>query len=238
MAQLGIQQIRSTTCHPKSQGALERFHQTLKTMLRTYCMTQKEGWDEGIPLLLFAAREYNQRSLGFSPFELVFGHFPRGPLKLLKESWLNQINDSQSVIMHISEVRERLKVANELAQKTLKSSQDKMKSWYDQKARAQIFQPGDQGPVLLPLHGQPLQACYCGPYTVEQKISEVDYVIKTPDRRKEKRICHVNMLKPYYSRERNSSPVQVTMNCESKMDKQDDTTQKGEGVGRSPRLKN
>jgi len=124
MIQLGICQVRSTAYHPQSQGAHERFHQTLKTMLRTFCMTQKSDWDEGIPLLLFAARESTQESLGFSPFELVFGHLPRGPLKLLKESWLNNNNDSsQGVITHISNVRERLKVANELAPKNLKLSQ-------------------------------------------------------------------------------------------------------------------
>ena len=78
MVQLGIHQVKSTAYHPQSQGALERFHQTLKTMLRTYCMAQKADWDEGILLLLFAAREFNQGSLGFSPFELVFGHLPRG----------------------------------------------------------------------------------------------------------------------------------------------------------------
>jgi len=77
-------------------------------------------------LLLLAAREFNQGSLGFSPFELVFGYLPRGPMKLLKESWLNLTNDLQSVITHICDVRERLKVANELAQKILKSSQEKI----------------------------------------------------------------------------------------------------------------
>ena len=66
----------------------------------------------------------------------------------------------------------------------------------------------------------------------------MDYVIKTPDRRKEKRLCHVNMLKPYHSREQNSLPVQATVNCVTKIDEQDDSTQKDEGVGRSPRLKN
>ena len=99
------------------------------------------------------------------PFELVFGHLPLGPLKLLKESWLNNNNDSsQGVITHISDVRERLQVANELAQKNLKWQG---KLWYDKKARSHSFQPGDQVLVLLPLHGKPLQARYCGPYTVE-----------------------------------------------------------------------
>jgi len=54
--------------------------------------------------------------------------FLKGPLKLLKESWLNNDNDStQGVITHISEVYERLKVVNELAQKNLKLSQGQMK---------------------------------------------------------------------------------------------------------------
>jgi len=39
-------------------------------------------------LMLFAAREAVQELLAFSPFELVFGSTVRGPLKLLKESWL------------------------------------------------------------------------------------------------------------------------------------------------------
>ena len=34
MYQLRIHQIKSSAYHPELQGALERFHQTLKTMLR------------------------------------------------------------------------------------------------------------------------------------------------------------------------------------------------------------
>ena len=85
MFQLGVKQIKSSAYHPQSQGALERFHQTIKSMLRAHCFQEKKDWDEGIPLLLFAMREAIQTSLGFSPFKLVFGHTSRGPLKLLKE---------------------------------------------------------------------------------------------------------------------------------------------------------
>ena len=67
----------------------------LKTMMRIYCFETEKDWDEGIHLLLFAARESMQESLGFSPFELVFGHTVRGPLKLLKEKLL------QSAIMSL-----------------------------------------------------------------------------------------------------------------------------------------
>jgi len=46
------------------------------------------------------------------------------------------------------------------------------------------------------------------------------------------------MLKPYHSREQNSLPVQATVNCVTKIDEQNSSTQKDKGVGRSPRLKN
>ena len=81
---LSIANRVSSAYHPESQGALERWHQTLKSMLRKYCMDTKNNWEEGVPFVLFAAREVVQESTGFSPAELVFGHTVRGPLKILK----------------------------------------------------------------------------------------------------------------------------------------------------------
>lgn len=71
---LSIEHRVSSAYHPESQGALERFHQTLKTMLRKFCMETSKDWDEGIPLVLFAyVRVCRNRSV-FSPAEMVFGH--------------------------------------------------------------------------------------------------------------------------------------------------------------------
>ena len=54
-------------------------------MLKTYCHRTGKDWDEGVHLLLFAVKDSVQESLGFSPFELVYGYSARGPLKLYKE---------------------------------------------------------------------------------------------------------------------------------------------------------
>ena len=83
MHEPGIKQYKSLAYHPERQGALERVHQTLKNMIRCYCFDSEKDWDEGIHLLLFAVRESVQESFGFSPFELVFEHTVRVPLKLL-----------------------------------------------------------------------------------------------------------------------------------------------------------
>ena len=37
--------------------------------------------------------------------------------------------------------------------------------------------------VFLPIPGSALQAKFTGPYVIEKKLSETDYVIRTPDRR-------------------------------------------------------
>ena len=201
MHELGITQYRSSAYHPESQGALERFHQTLKNMLRTYCFDTDKDWDEGVHLLLFAVRESVQESLGFSPFELVFGHSVRGPLKLLKEKFLAEDNIQLNLLQYVSDFRERLCKACEVARSNLKHAQDKMKERYDKKTEERSFKPGDSVLALLPIPYRPLQARYFGPFTVDKKVSDLNYVINTPDRRKQKQMCHINMLKRYIDRD-------------------------------------
>ena len=46
--------------------------------------------------------------------------------------------------------------------------------------------PGDRVLALLPIPGKPLQARYYGPYTVDKKISDVNYIVNIPGRRKQK----------------------------------------------------
>ena len=213
--QLGAKQIKSSAYHPQSQGALERFHSTLKTMIKTYSHENGKDWDEGIPFLLFAVRESVQESLGFSPFELVFGHTVRGPLKLIKETWLSEESGNLPLLDYVSEFKERLSRACELAHENLRASQHHMKTWYDKKAKERSFSPGDKVLVLLPIKGQPLQAKFHGPCDVVRKEGNLNYVIATPDRRKATQMCHINMLKPYYERNESSIVASVSETSDS-----------------------
>ena len=192
----GTKHFKSSAYHPESQGSLERFHQTLKTMIKAYCYEFENDWDEGIHFLLFAVRESCQESLGFSPFELIFGHNVRGPLKVLKEKWLSSSSDSD-LLTYVSTFRSRLAKACEIAKSNLKQSQKKMKVWYDRRAKQRSFEPNEKVLILFPVVGSPLQARYHGPYVVERKLNEVNYIIATPDRRKKRQLSHINMLKKY-----------------------------------------
>jgi len=231
MQELGIKQYTSSAYHPQSQGALERFHQSLKNMMKSYCYEQGKDWDEGIHLLLFAVREAVQESLGFSPFELLFGREVRGPLKLLKESWLD--DDIQlSLVEQVSKLRHRMTKAGELARANLEVSQQRMKTWYDRRARKRTFKVGDKVLILLPVQGQPLQARYGGSFTIDKKINDADYLVNTPGRRKEKRLCHVNLLKLYQEREPEGTRATCRTVCSTSVEVNDD-----KGI-REPKLTN
>ena len=89
---------------------------------------------------------------------------------------------------------------NILMRKWSSQSHSKMNVWYDRKAKSRCFEPGDRVLVLFPVVGNPLQAKYTGPYKVVEKISDTNYLVKTPGRRKETQMCHINMLKAYHEK--------------------------------------
>ncbi|XP_066962336.1 uncharacterized protein [Macrobrachium rosenbergii] len=199
MKQLGIKHIVSTTYHPESQGAIERFHQTLKSMIKKYCIDNHSSWVTDLPYLLFAVRSMPNDSLGFSPFELIFGHHVRGPLEVLRDSWESEEPNS-NILEWVSNSRSRLFAAWELAKNTIVKSQRKMKEVFDVKTKCRTFKEGDKVLILLPLVENQLQAKFVGPYEIEKKINDSNYVVNTPDRKKKQWVCHINMLKLYCER--------------------------------------
>ena len=132
-----------------------------------------------------------------------------GPLLLLKEKWLDEDPEKISVLKYVATFKDRLFRAGQMAKRNLQESQSKMKVWYDRKAKSRCFEPGDRVWVLFPVVGNPLQAKYSGPYKVVKKISDTNYLVKTPGRRKETQVCHINMLKAYHEKPK---PELVTLN--------------------------
>ena len=138
-------------------------------MIRSYCFDTNRDWDEGVCLLLFAVRKSVQESLGFSPFELVFGHSVRGPLKLLKKKLLSYDDVSLNLLQYVSDYRTQLSNACEVAKANLKSAQNSMKNRYDRNSVSRTFKPDYKVLALLPVPGRPLQARYFGPYIVDKE---------------------------------------------------------------------
>lgn len=107
---------------------------------------------------------------------------------------------------YVSCFHEKLHQAHNLAKSHLLTAQTKMKSRFDCKSLNHRFQPGDFVLVLLPIQNSPLQARFAGPYSIKEKLNETDYVVSTPDRMRKTRVCHINMLKAYSTRQDSHFP--------------------------------
>jgi len=93
---LSMKQLTTTPYHPQCNGLVERFNGTLKTMLKRMCAERPKDWDRYIDALLFAYREAPQESLGFAPFELLYGRSVNGPLQILRQLWTKEQNDPET----------------------------------------------------------------------------------------------------------------------------------------------
>ena len=197
---LGVKGIRTSPYHPQTDGLVERFNQTLKGMLRKTVQEEGKDWDKMIPYLLFAYREVPQSSTGFSPFELLYGRDVRGPLDILRETWEASSKSDETVVSYVLETQRRLKEMADIAGENMLESQEEQKRWYDRRARLREFKRGDPVLVLLPTTADKLMAQWQGPYQVLAREGKVTYLVDMHDRKKRRRVFHVNMLKAFHVR--------------------------------------
>ncbi|XP_066971928.1 uncharacterized protein [Macrobrachium rosenbergii] len=171
-AELAIRHNTSVPYHPESQGVVERFHQTLKSILKKYCYEQGEKWDKGLPFALFALRNHPNSSNGVAPFELVFGHKVRGPLEIFHEMLETGRRGDANVGELVEDLRKKLSRAWKFARENLVSSQAALKLNFNRKSKAQSFEPGELVLVLSTDSDNFLEPRYKGPWKVLRKLSE------------------------------------------------------------------
>ena len=197
---LGVKALRTTPYHPQTDGLVERFNQTLKQMLRKFVDDEGKNWNKLLPYVLFAYREVPQASTGFSPFELTYGREVRGPLDVIKDGWTMDSNEGDDIVTYVNRIYHRLQGARDVVQQSMQKEQERQRKWYNQKAREQTLEKGDQVLLLLPTRTEKLLAKWRGPYTILEKIGRVNYLIEMPDTPRGRKLVHVNLLKKWYPR--------------------------------------
>ena len=185
----------SSAYHPQTQGVVERMNAVVSQTLRCLLTetNDKKSWENSLPTVEMVINSMPNKSTGFSPFYLNYGHEPVLPMQLLcgKEKI-----STESVASFIRRVTSDW----ELAKSNLQRSVALQQKYYDQRHRDVHYEVGDL--VLLStrnlkMKGTPvkLQRRFVGPFRVIETIGQQAYRLSLPDSWKIHPVFHVSLLK-------------------------------------------
>ena len=146
----------------------------LKSMLKEMHQERPKAWDRYLPAMLFAYREVPQASIGFSPFELLYGRTVRGPMQALRELWTKcESPEVRNTYQYIFDLRSKLEETCQQARENLQAAQGEFKHHYGKKTKKRVFEVGQKVVVLLPTDNIKLLLQCKGPYEVVEVLNRM-----------------------------------------------------------------
>lgn len=195
---LGTSLDMSMAYHPQTDGQTEVTNRSLGNLLRCLVGDNIKSWDSKLSQAEFAHNHALNRSLGYSPFQVVYGIMPRCPLDLATTPDLtchhgeavDFVSDLQKV--HVT------------AQQNLQQSAAKYKAAADTKLREVLFALGDQVWVYLTKERLPLReynklkSKKIGPVEIVECINPNAYRVKLPPGLRTSDVFNVKYLSPFH----------------------------------------
>ena len=174
---LGIKKLNTTASHPQCNGVVERFNQTLKSMLRKQAAKFGMQWDKYLSGVLWAYCNMPHSTTGEKPSFLLFGFDCRSPT----EAALLPAKSLRATNANVSDYREQmvlsLSSARNLAIKTSKEAQRRYKVQYDKTARTSKLRVGDWVLVYFPQDEtgktRKLSQPWHGPYRIISRMIQM-----------------------------------------------------------------
>lgn len=161
---LGLTQLPTSGGHPQTDGLVERFNRTLKSMLTKLVESKGRNWDKLLGPVLLAYRTTPHASSGETPFFLMYGRDCRLPTGL--DFYEPVVRAPTIESDYARELFTELKAARQLAKQSITKAQRTQKAMYDRKATDDIrIKEGD----LVMLKVEPrfkLDRTFRGPYRV------------------------------------------------------------------------
>ena len=182
----------SSAYHPQTDGATERVHRTIESILRGYCYNQHNTWLAHLSLAEFSYNNTKHASTGFSPFEVQYGYAPRTPAEFITPPGA----EDPDILRNIKDI-------HSLVEENLKFAKAAQKHHADKRTKPLEFEVDDW--VLLSTENLslPSQPCkklrqrFVGPYKIIEKISSQAYRLQLPADLKIHDVFHIRLLRKY-----------------------------------------
>ena len=202
LKRLGCSPRFNTPGHPEASGLVERCNQSLKAMIYKLAQSDPRGWHKLLPFVLWSLREKPSSTTHISPYTLVYGTLPKGPLSVLKECWAGErelpFNIGKSPEEYLQTLKENLELAKTYAEYYSDIEQKRYADQYNLRSTDRRYSVGDKVIVLAPdLGGAKLYSRWQGPGTVVEVKSPYSYIVEVDGKR---RHVHANKIRGYKER--------------------------------------
>ena len=164
-AMLNINKLTAAPLNQKANGLTERFMATLANGISHYTDQQQTNWCEHVPFITFAHNVAAQKSVGESPFYLLYHRDAQLPIDQLLSHKVSVHAEQPTVA---DETALHVQLAWDNARTNLQHTQQRQKQRYDKTARASRITVGSQvlikDTTIRPQQSKKLTYPYKGPY--------------------------------------------------------------------------
>lgn len=202
---LGVNQQFTPAFAHHCLGGVERTHRTIAERLTPFVNSHKDNWDNFLNSVIFSINSSVHASLGFTPYEIVFGCRPCFPLSTPhKAEKLDSVpSDCHS---YVKELDARLNLIREQVRENNSKSQARM--CQDKNTNVRSLQIAEGDFVYLKTDttgkGSKLHNSYEGPFLVHRTLSPHTVGLKDPTGLKKfPHPVHLNRLKLAHIRSNN-----------------------------------
>lgn len=152
----------SSVSHPQSNGSLERFHATLTEMIRVH---KAENPDEHpfnvLPYAVICYNNTKNKTHGFTPYELIFGHTSNRPPETL-------YNQKELLSKYIRDLNNRMQYYYKMARARTNTQKEKSKVRFDKAVSQNLpeYKVGDKVYVKESQIKDKSQNLFNGPFEI------------------------------------------------------------------------
>ncbi|KAA0046073.1 Transposon Ty3-G Gag-Pol polyprotein [Cucumis melo var. makuwa] len=203
----GTKLNKSTAYHPQSDGQTEVVNRGVETYLRCFCNEKPKEWIKSLPWTEYWYNTTYQRSIGMTPFQVVYGRQPPTIVSYgsspSKNSTVEEMLQERDIIL--VSLREHLRLA-----------QEQMRLYADRKRRDVEFAVGEYVLLRIRPHRQitvrsrrneKLAPRFFGPYEIIEKIGPVAYRLQLPENSRIHPVFHVSQLRKLVGQHENIQPT-------------------------------
>jgi hypothetical protein len=188
-----------TPGHPNASGLVERAVGSTKRIIGKLAEDHPRQWQKYLPYVLWALREAPNETTGLPPYTLVYGRFAKGPLSILKETWVGErdlpLDLGKNATEFLEELREKMTKAREITEEHTKRMQDRYVNRYNLRSRDKSFTVGEKCIILMPdSTASKVFSKWKGPAEIIEVKSPYSYLVEYNGARYH---VHANKLRKY-----------------------------------------